>query len=153
VWVRYTERTHLLRVFFDYRLIREYVVDSKRVNYLPGDFPEALSEMMAGSYPQYLLRTSRPFGPDAYALVESVLTPHAYLNARRAQGMIEVMKEYHRRPFFAQVCQEAMHRGVKLPKRFRAMLVAEEQQQKLDLQLPISETGKKMISDIGYYIT
>lgn len=108
VWVRYTERTHLLRVFFDYRLIREYVVGSKRVNYQPGDFPEVLSKMMDGSYPQYLLRRSRGFGPSAYALVESVLKPHAYLNIRRAQGIIEVVKEYHHQPFFSQVCQEAI---------------------------------------------
>lgn len=43
--------------------------------------------------------------------------------------------------------------GVKLPKTFRAMLQAEQEQRKLDLQLPISETGKKMVRDIGYYIT
>lgn len=153
VWVRYTERTRLLRVFFDHRLIREYVVDSQRVNYLPGDFPEVLSKMMDGSYPQYLLRSSSVFGLSAYSLVESVLKPHAYLNARRAKGMIEVMKEYHRRPFFAHVCQEAMRRGVKLPKSFRAMLLAEEHQQEFNLQLPISEMGKKMIRDISYYIT
>lgn len=152
LWVRYTERTHLLRVFFDYRLIREYVVCSKRVNYLPGDFPETISQMMDGSYPQYLLNSSRAFGPSAYSLVESVLKPHAYLNARRAKGMIEVMKQYHRRAFFADVCREAMRRGVKLPKTFRAMLVAEEHQQKLDLALPLSEMGKKMVRDIGYYL-
>jgi transposase len=152
VWVRYTERTHLMRVFFDYRLIREYVVDSQRVNYLPEDFPEALSEMMHGSYPRYLLRSSSEFGPSAYSLIESVLKPHAYLNARRAKGMIEVMKEYHRRPFFVQVCQEAIRRGVKLPKSFRSMLLAEQRRQELDFQLPISEIGKKMIRDIGYYI-
>jgi transposase len=152
VWVRYTERTHLLRVFFDYRLIREYVVGSKRVNYLPGDFPEVISQMMEGSYPQYLLNSSRAFGSSAYALVECVLKPHAYLNARRAKGMIEVMKQYHRRAFFADVCREAMRRGVKLPKTFRAMLVAEEHQQKLDLALSLSEMGKKMVRDIGYYL-
>jgi hypothetical protein len=66
--------------------------------------------------------------------------------------MIEVMKEYHHRAFFADVCREAMRRGVKLPKTFRAMLVAEEQQQKLDLALPLSDMGKKMVRDIGYYL-
>jgi transposase len=152
VWLRYTERTRLLQVFFEYRLIREYVVTSKGVNFLPGDFPEVISMMMDGSYPQYLLRSSRAFGPSAYSLVESVLKPHAYLNARRAKGIIEVMKEYHGKPFFVQVCREAMQRGVKLPKTFRAMLVAEEQQQELDLQLPISEMGQKMLRDISYYL-
>jgi hypothetical protein len=152
VWIRYTERTRLLQVFFEYRLIREYVVTPNRVNFLPGDFPEVISMMMDGSYPQYLLRSSRAFGPSAYSLVESVLKPHAYLNARRAKGMIEVMKEHHGKPFFAQVCREAMQWGVKLPKTFRAMLVAEQQQQELDLQLPVSEMGKNMLRDMSYYL-
>jgi len=32
------------------------------------------------------------------------------------------------------------------------MFVAEEHQQKLDLALPLSEMGKKMVRDIGYYL-
>jgi transposase len=150
--VRYTERSRLLRVFHADRLIREYVVSAKKVNYLPQDFPEGLSEMMDGSYPRFLLAKARGFGADAYGLIESVLKPHAYLNVRRAQGMLEVMGEYHREPFFGEVCRTALRRGVKLPSTFRGMLKDEQSQLPLELPLPISETGKKMLRDINYYI-
>jgi transposase len=152
VWVRYTERSRLLRVFFERRLIREYVVSSKTVNYLPQDFPEGLREMMDGSYPSYLLSKARLFGADGHALIESVLKPHAYLNARRAQGMLKVMEEYHSELFFTEICRAALRRGVKLPSTFRGMLKDEKDQMALDLSLPISETGKKMLRDISYYI-
>ena len=150
--VCYSERSRLLRVFYADRLIREYVVSSKAINYLPQDFPEGLREMMYGGYPRYLLGKARSFGPDGYELIESVLKPHAYLNARRAQGMLQVMEEYHREPFFAEICRAAMRRGVKLPSTFRGMLKDERSRLALELPLPISETGQKMVRDISYYI-
>ena len=152
VEVSYTERSRLLRIFYDKRLIREYVVSSKMVNYLPQDYPEGLREMMDGSYPRYLLGKAKVYGTDGCSLIESVLSPHAYLNARRAQGMLEVMGKYHREPFFAEICRAALRRGVKLPSTFRGMLKDEQDQLPLELPLPISETGKKMLRDISYYI-
>ncbi len=92
------------------------------------------------------------FGIDGYGLIESVLKPHAYLNARRAQGMLQVMDEYHREPFFTEICRAALRRGVKLPSTFRGMLKDEQDQPALELPLPISETGKKMVRDVSYYI-
>jgi transposase len=152
VWARYTHRNRLLQVFHDRTLLREYVVGSSRVNYLPGDFPEVQEQMMRGSYPRFLLDKAVEFGPDAAALIESVLKPHAYLNARRAQGMLEVMKQFRRMPFFIAVCKEALRRGVKLPSTFRAMLNDEKNQIHFDFILPVSEAGKQMIRDIEYYI-
>ncbi len=151
VWVRYTERSALLQIFSQGRLIREYVVGTKRVNYLPGDFPEVHQALMQGSYPQYLLRQAVAFGPEAQALIERVLEPHAYLAARRAKGMLEVMGDYHPQPFFPAICRQALHRGVKLPARFRAMLADEQHQLSMDFHLPVSEAGKRMVREIDYY--
>ena len=150
--IRYTERSRLLRVFLEKRLIREYVVSSKSVNYMPQDYPEGLREMMNGGYPHYLLEKAKSFGTDGYGLIESVLKPHAYLNARRAQGMLQVMEQYRREPFFSKICRTALRRGVKLPSTFRGMLKDERDQLSLELPLPISETGKQMVREISYYI-
>jgi len=150
--IRYTERSRILRVFHTDRLIREYVVSSKKLNYLPQDFPEGLRDMMNGGYPRYLLGKAKLFGTDGYGLIESILKPHAYLNARRAQGMLAVMEEYRREPFFAEICRASLQRGVKLPSTFRGMLKDEQDQLLLELPLPISETGKKMVRDVSYYI-
>ena len=108
--------------------------------------------MLRGTYPRYLLDKAVKFGPDAAALIESVLKPHAYLNTRRAQGMLELMKQFYRMPFFSAVCTEALRRGVKLPKTLRVMLNDEKNQMHFDFILPVSEAGKQMIRDIRYYI-
>jgi hypothetical protein len=154
VWVRYTERTRLLQVFENHTLIRQYMVGPQRLNYFPEDFPEEVSQMMQGRYPQYLLRKSQAYGSDATRLIASVLRPHAYLNARRAQGMLEVMKQYVGKPFFDEICGEALRREVKLPSRLRAMLKDEEHKasETNAVPLPRSEEGEQMVRDMSYYL-
>jgi len=152
VWVRYTERNKLLRVFFGTRLIREYVVTGKAMNYKPEDYPEGKREMINGSFPRYLLNQAQGFGETSYRLVESILEPHAYLNCRRAQGILRIMAEYSGKSFYEHVCGQALSRGVKLPRAFKAMLKAEEKQLVLDMGINISELGRKMIRDASYYV-
>ena len=152
VWVRYTERNKMLRVFFGTRLIREYVVTGKAMNYVPEDYPEGKREMMNGSFPRYLLNQAQSFGETSYRLVEAVLEPHAYLNCRRAQGILKIMAEHGGKSFYEQVCSKALSRGVKLPRTFKAMLKAEEKQLVMDMGIGISELGKQMIRDASYYV-
>ncbi len=51
VWLRYTAKNKLLRVFSGRRLIREYIVTGKVINYVPEDYPEGKREMMNGGFP------------------------------------------------------------------------------------------------------
>lgn len=114
------------------------------INYVPEDFPETVREMMDGGYPRYLLEQSRTFGEDAYRLVEFVLAPHAYLNARRAQGMLRVMSEHAARPYFNEVCAFALKKRVKLPKTFKWLLDRAGEQQLFDFTIEMSEEGRAM---------
>ena len=105
-----------------------------------------------GVNPRYLLDQAQCYGESSYRLVESILKPHAYLNCRRAQGVLNIMKQYSGKPFYGEICGRALKRGVKLPRTFKAMLKAEEKQLQLDMGISISELGKQMIRDASYYI-
>lgn len=150
VWVR--ENCSILRVFFEHRLIREYLVKSKPVNYVPEDFPETVREMMNGGYPRYLLGESRVFGEYAYKLIESILAPHAYLNSRRAQGMIDAMRKHGSRPYFNDVCALALSKRVKLPSTFKKMLAAAKEQLRFDFTIEMSDEGHEMVRPIDDFL-
>jgi transposase len=150
VWVR--KSGTMIRIFFQHRMIRTYMIPTKSFAYRPEDFPEVLSEMMNGDYPRYLLHNARAYGRNAYLLIESILQPHAYLNARRAQGMLEVMKAYRDCQFFSSICAEAREHGVKLPATFKARLEDAKKQMPLEFFHPQSSRGKAMIRNIGYYL-
>ena len=106
VWARYVQP--LVQLFDGEKLIRQYVVRPGVTRYWqPEDFPLETREMMNGGYPAWLMQKAREYGTDAVALIHVVLQPHAYLNARRARGMLDVMKAHHGRPYFPEVCVRA----------------------------------------------
>jgi hypothetical protein len=79
------------------------------------------------------------------------MRPHAYLNARRARGMLDILAIHHGRPYFQEVCQRATSRSVVLPATLKRMLETAAARPTLQLGLPISEFGAQMVRDVKYY--
>ena len=142
----------ILRVFdASYRLVRSYPVTEQRVNWLPGDFPQSQEALMQGSYPRYLLGRARGLGREAELLIAALLSPHAWVKARLAQGMLAVLDRYRREPYFAEVCTEALGRRVFNPKQLSLLFDREGIQQRLSFLPQLSESGRAMTRDIREY--
>jgi hypothetical protein len=142
----------MLYVFFDYQLIRTYIITKQTIYYQKEDFPEVVNEMMDGGYPKFLLKTSRKYGQAAYELTQQILRPHAFLNARRAQGFIEVYKKFAQTPGFESICRKAMHKGIVRPKSLKILFEEQLRQSKSEQLLLFSQTGQEMIREIEYFI-
>ena len=133
-------------------LIRQYVLnDRQRIYWVAEDFPAEVRTMMNGGYPAWILEKGHAFGPAAVQLLASVLQPHAYLNARRARGMLDIMATHYGRPYFEAVCQRAKNRSVVLPATLKRMFEAAAQRPSFQQELPLSELGAQMVRDIRYY--
>lgn len=146
VWI--CQEKAMLQVFYNHELIREYIITNKTRNYMAEDFPETLREMMDGSYPQYLIRMAGRYGEIPQRFIESILTSHAYLNARRAQGILRIMEQYKTKTYFLEVCKKALARRVTIPKTFKQMLAHEDNQHALESAIPMSDEGLSMVRDI-----
>jgi transposase len=150
--VRCRRSGNLLKIYDqNYLFIRQYYISSYKVHVSEGDFPESFEAMMQGEYPRYLIRQAASFGPGAKALVESILRPHAFLNARRALGILSVIKKYSEIPLLQDVCRKAAERRVTSSKQLTIMLEDEKNQQLLDFPVPRSPAGEAMIRDIKEY--
>jgi hypothetical protein len=108
--------------------------------------------MIHGGYPAWVIGEAKRFGDAALALVTAVLQPHAYLNARRARGMVPLFEQFHGKPYFDEVCTRARCHGVRIPATLKRMF--ELEQDKLLFVRPVStsELGAAMTRDIDYYI-
>ncbi len=149
VWVKKVKNT--IKIYCDYQFIRTYLIPESYFAYKKEDFPEIVREMMDGGYPKYLLSQAKLIGENAYKLVESILTPHAYLNARRAQGAIEVLKKYMHYEYFDEVVQTALNRGIKIPGTIKMLFEADKDQKRFDFNITASKLGKEMVRDVDYY--
>jgi transposase len=152
IWLRYVQP--LLQLYDGQEgLIRQYVVRPGIQRYwVPEDFPEGVREMMDGGYPAWLIQKAEAYGQDARRLICSVLRPHAYLNARRARGMLDILAAHQGKPYFQDVCVRATRRCVSLPATLRRMMEAAQKRPLWQTELPISVTGTQMVRDIHYYV-
>lgn len=143
------KKGHILDIFRDFELIRSYAITGKNVTYTESDFPEVVREMMNDGYASYLIGQSEKLGMDAKELIESVLGVKAYLNTRRAQGMLRVLDEFHTVNNFNQICRAARHRNINIPKKLRDFF--EQETMQMDLEIPRSATGNAMVRDANYF--
>lgn len=151
VWARYTHP--FVDFSYDEQHIRRYVVAAGGTCYWHReDFPEGTREMMDGGYPAWITGESQRFGEEASALVRAVLHPQAYLNARRARGMLPLFEEYHTKPYFDEVCRRARGHRVRLPETLKHMFEGEEQKRRFLEPVAVSSLGVEMIRDIRYYL-
>ena len=151
LWARYA--APLLQLYDDReQLIRQYVVnDHDRVYWVPEDFPEEVREMMNGGYPAWILSKAAPYGKAAEQLLASVMRPHAYLNARRARGMLDIMAAHSSKPYFEEICLRATRHSVVLPATLKRMFEAAARQPLLEEHLPLSPLAAQMVRDVRYY--
>lgn len=148
----HSRRTGSLLKIFDenYLFIRQNVITNHKVYVAKGDFPESHEAMMKGEYPRYLIREAAAFGPGSKRLVETILRPHAFLNARRALGILKVVKDNSSVPLLQDVCFKAAERNITNPKQLKIMLEDEQNQQLFDF-VPRSSSGEAMVREIRDY--
>ena len=150
VAVRATSR--LIEIFSGTERIREYPYEpGTRVYYFISDFPAEKQVMMDGSYPQHLLQRASSYGSAAQDLISAILAPHAYLNARQAQGLLRVMEDFCDHPDFHSHCVTALRRRIVVPKTFKALFELEEPHRRQTRQSPTPAVDMTMARDITYF--
>ncbi len=151
LWACYS--APVLRLYSQESLVRQYVVRPGQKRYWnPDDFPAAVQHMMDGGYPAWLVEQAASYGQSARELISALLSPHAYLNARRARAMLSVMEAHRDKPYFDEVCERARRRSVELPKTLKRMFETAAGSEQFSRSLSISERGTQMIRDITYYL-
>jgi len=142
----------IVHIYHNHVLIRQYAIPKGYREYEPADFPAHAAAMMDGSAPKVVIRQARVLGQAAREYIESVLQPHAYLNLRRAQGLLGIMEAYRHVTGFADVCAQAQHLKIVRPNRLKRLFEQEVAQFRMELTVPRSATGEAMTRDVHYYL-
>jgi transposase len=150
VAVRATSR--LVEIFYGTERIRAYPYEpGTRVYYFKSDFPAEKLAMMDGSYPQHLVQRANSYGSAARDLISAILAPHAYLNARQAQGLLRVMDEFLDHPDFDAHCLTALRRRIVVPKTFKALFETDKTDDGRKTLPAKPATDLSMARDINYF--
>ena len=150
VWVKVSN--NIVQVFFNEQLIKEHIVLTKgyrKTDLL--DFPENLAAATNKGLPRYLQDQAGKIGPQFQSLVRSVLTPHAFINLRRAQGIVSVAKSYPPELVEQVAATLVVQPFPFTPKYFKASIEKLAQLEYQSQEIPLSEETRTFVRDPEYF--
>ncbi len=147
-------KSRTVEIYYNEELIKQHLIpkNNRQTDY--EDFPENIQKALDGNLPAYLLREAeRVSGNNLRNLIEKILAPHAFINMRRAQGIISIAKNYSSSVVeeAALICMEELTSHH--PKDFKnVILKLLNQKDETSLQLVISDNTLQFVRPINYFI-
>ena len=156
VWAKISHNT--VQVYCDEQLIKQHVIPKKGYRQTDiKDFPENLQLAIDRGLPKHLQNEAAKIGPQFAQLVRDILSPHAFMNLRRAQGLLSVAKGYP-----PELLERAAH-GIGsppgsylTPKYFKTFVdklryIDQAEREEQSLILPLSSETATFIRPTNYF--
>lgn len=150
VWVKATDK--ILQVYFQDRLIKQHVITGNYRHTDFNDFPENVQAALDDGLPLILQRRAEKTGPRFALLIRTVLEPHAFMNMRKAQGLLSLTQKYQS-GLIEKAARHVLENNLSVtPKLFKNLLEKLEQQNLQNNQPPLSQHSLKFVRQADYFI-
>lgn len=147
---------NLVSVFYNEQLIKQHTIPKGYRQTDFNDFPENMQAAIDSGLPLLLRKKAASICDELGILIDKVLTPHAFINMRKAQGILSVA-EKHPLEAVTKASIEALgnHRKI-TPKTFLSLVEkkpeAEEQLVISRESVPLGEETRSFIRKAEYFI-
>jgi hypothetical protein len=150
LWIRGT--TKLVQIYYQEQLIKQHVVTAHFRHTDPDDFPPNMKAVLDKGLPLQLQQKAQKISPAFAQLIRNVLEPHAFINLRKAQGLLGTAQNYNAK-LIDQAAKTALEQQLHItPKLFKQLLqkIITEQNQK---QLPaLSQASLEFVRQPDYFV-
>ncbi len=150
VWVKVTH--NLVQVYYNEQLIKQHAVARGYRQTDLHDFPDNIRHALDSGMPLYLCNEAARTGPNLEQLVRKTLSIHAFINLRKAQGIVSIAKKYPAE-IIEQAAETALIRfGSISPKLFKSIVEKLAQQHnEQNNQLSLSDETSSFVRDMEYF--
>lgn len=149
VWVRGTDK--VMQIFYEHKLIKQHTVTSHYRHTDWSDFPKNVAAALDEGLPRHLQSRAAGIGPNFGQLVRQVLQPHAFVNLRKAQALVNLAERWPAALVEKAALYALKHHRAITYKEFKHLLETFEKQNHLQTELPLSEQTLEFIRDIHYF--
>lgn len=153
VWLR--AASQVLRIFYQDELVRQHVMDNTYRHTDFRDFPENVRAALdTSTVHKALLAKAEEIGPAFHRMVRELLEFHAFVNLRRAQGLVAVAEGTADRLCVEQAAQFMTENRIKAtPHDLRAVLERLTAQEAARTAVPpLSAATQEFVRDASYFI-
>ena len=152
VWIRASE--HIVKVFFREELIKQHVITRGFRHTDFSDFPDNVRAALdkSGAH-RRLLERAQEVGPVFYRLIEGLLNAHAFLNLRRAQGLVRIADGVKEPALVERAAILMENHGLKMtPQELRRVLAKLTAERSTPNLVPLSDATSEFVRDPAYFI-
>lgn len=150
VWVKV--KHNLIQIYYNDELIRQHTIPQgfRQTNF--NDFPDNVRYALYEGMPDYLCKKAARIGVNFALLIQSILKPHAFLNLRKAQGIVSVAQKYP-----AEIIEDVSRFSLSMkssltPKIFKSMIENVQQRNiELNSQLSLSDETAHFVRGMDYF--
>ena len=151
LWLRNVNK--IVQLFHQGQLIKQHVVTQNYRHTDWGDFPENIKAALDDGLPALLQKKASMVGPLFQKLIRQTLEPHAFINLRKAQGLISLIDKYDH-VIIEKAAAYALEQHIAVTlKNFKQLLhYFIDQSEPSQLSLPISNQTLEFVRDISYFM-
>jgi len=149
VWIRATHK--ILQVYHQENLIKQHVITKNTRHMDLKDFPENMQAVLDKGMPLFLQKKARIIGPHFGQIIRNLLKIHAFMNMRKAQGLLSLVKKYDPELIekTAKYILELNPNACETPKSFQQHL---ERLNNPTEKPPSIQQSMDFVRDINYFI-
>lgn len=143
----------IVDIYYNAELIKTHYIPKTNRQTDYDDFPKNIQMAISSGLPAYLLKEAeRISGENLRELIEKLLSPHAYINLRRAQGILAVAKKYDSKvteqAAFISLTELTSHH----PKQFKSIILHLLNNQTDSSPMVISDMTMQFMRPVNYFI-
>jgi hypothetical protein len=151
LWLRNVNK--IVQIFHEQQLIKQHVVTEKYRHTDWDDFPENVKAALDDGLPALLQKKASAVGPLFQKLIRLTLEPHAFINLRKAQGLVSLIDKWDH-TLIEKAAAYALEQNIPVyPKNFKQLLQRiVDQNERSQLSLPISDQTMEFVRDMAYFM-
>jgi transposase len=147
-------KTRLIEIYYNEKLIKTHLIPKNNRQTDFDDFPENIQMATSQGLPAYLLNQAEAIsGKNLQQFISKLLTPHAFINLRRAQAIIAVARKYDRLIVEEASLNALTELKCHHPNDFKKIILnlINRSPKAASAQINISEQTLKLIRPLTYY--
>ena len=142
----------MVQIYHQHQLIKQHTVPKGFRQTDVNDFPPNFQAVLDKGLPRLLQQKASDIGPQFGALIRSLLQQHAFLNMRRAQGLVALAEKYPP-SLVEQAAELALNQQLSThPKLFKRLIETIQNHQQQQSPIQLSQQSLEFVRDMDYFI-
>lgn len=141
----------IVQIFYDYELIGQHAITNKYRHTNMSHFPKNIKAALDEGIPKELRQKAKQVGPHFEQLITVILEPHAFINMRKAMGIVSLTKKFDN-ALLEKSAQVILQKQLPLKSNtIKKIIEKHYNDQMTEKEIPMSEETRSFLRSGSYF--